>query len=91
MDKRSARLEKVGKRGVPMSNFRRFIPPVAAFLLALPAVGDQLPPDASYRPLPTQPLATVRAEDEAAKPEVMRQQQQLFEQRFDLSDRPSRA
>ena len=71
-----------------MSKFRRFIPPVAAFLLALPAVGDQLPPDASYRPLPTQPLATVRAEDEAAKPEVMRQQQQLFEQRFDLSDRP---
>ena len=33
-------------------------------------------------------LPTVRAEDEAAKPEVMRQQQQLFEQRFDLSDRP---
>ena len=72
-----------------MSRFRRLIPPVAAFLIALPAVGDQLPPDASYRPLPTQPLATVRAEDEAAKPEVMRQQQQLFEQRFDLSDRPT--
>jgi cytochrome c peroxidase len=71
-----------------MSRFRRLIPPVAAFLLTLPAVGDPLPPDASYRQLPTQPLATVRAEDEAAKPEVMRQQQQLFEQRFDLSDRP---
>ena len=55
-----------------MSRFRRLIPPVAAFLIALPAVGDPLPPDASYRPLPTQPLATVRAEDEAAKPEVMR-------------------
>ena len=74
-----------------MPRFRGLIPSVAAFLLALPAVGDQLPPDASYRPLPTQPLATIRAEDEAAKPEVMRQQQQLFEQRFDLSDRPSRA
>jgi hypothetical protein len=71
-----------------MHRFRRLIPPVTAFLLTLPAVGDQLPPDASYHPLPTQPLATVRAEDEAAKPEVMRQQQQLFEQRFDLSDRP---
>ena len=71
-----------------MSRFRGLIPPVAAFLLTLPAVGDPLPSDASYRQLPTQPLATVRAEDEAAKPEVMRQQQQLFEQRFDLSDRP---
>jgi cytochrome c peroxidase len=71
-----------------MSKFRSLIPPVATFLFALPAIGDQLPPDASYRPLPTQPLPTVRAEDEAAKPEVMRQQQQLFEQRFDLSDRP---
>jgi cytochrome c peroxidase len=33
-------------------------------------------------------LTTVRAADEAAKPEVMRQQQQVFEQRYDLSDRP---
>jgi cytochrome c peroxidase len=30
----------------------------------------------------------VRAADEAAKPEVTRQQQQVFEQRYDLSDRP---
>ncbi|HEY1895936.1 MAG TPA: hypothetical protein VGG62_06675 [Terracidiphilus sp.] len=33
-------------------------------------------------------MTTVRAADEAAKPEVMRQQQQVFEQRYDLSDSP---
>lgn len=67
---------------------KRMTPVVAAVLLGLPAVADQLPPDASYRPLPAQPLPTVRAEDEAAKPQVIHQQQQVFEQRYDLSDQP---
>src|SRR3954452_13678035 len=71
-----------------MARLRKLIPPVAALLIALPAVGDQLPPDASYRPLPTEPLTTVRAADEAAKPAVMGEQQQVFERRYDLSDRP---
>jgi hypothetical protein len=48
-----------------MTALRKSTPLVAALLLTLPAVGNPLPPDASYRPLPTQPLATVRAEDEA--------------------------
>ena len=67
---------------------KRLTPVVAAVLLGLPPVADQLPPDASYRPLPAQPLATVRAEDEAAKPHVKQQQQEVFEQRYDLSDHP---
>ncbi|MBV8577971.1 MAG: hypothetical protein JOZ58_23435 [Acetobacteraceae bacterium] len=72
-----------------MSAFLKSLPPVAAaLLLSLPVAADQLPPDASYRPLPTQPLATIRAEDEAAKPQVMQRQQEVFEQRYDLSDRP---
>ena len=89
MDKGTGKTSrKLGCRSVFRSRFRSLLPPAAAFLLTLPAVGDPLPPDASYRPLPTEPLATVRAADEAAKPEVMRQQQQVFEQRYDLSDRP---
>ncbi|MBV8456864.1 MAG: hypothetical protein JO122_09650 [Acetobacteraceae bacterium] len=72
-----------------MLKFLKWTPPVfAAALLSLSAVADQLPPDASYRPLPTQPVATVRAEDEAAKSPVMQRQQQVFEQRYDLSDQP---
>jgi cytochrome c peroxidase len=71
-----------------MRAIRKSVPLLAALLISLPTVADQLPPDASYRPLPTEPLGTVRAADEAAKPDVMRQQQQVFEQRLDLSDRP---
>jgi cytochrome c peroxidase len=66
--------------------------PVACALMAALAVSvasaDPLPPDATYRPLPTQPLSEVRASDEAAKPGVMQRQQQLFTRRYDLSDRP---
>jgi cytochrome c peroxidase len=72
-----------------MHQFPKCLAPViAAVLLSIPAAGDQLPPDASYRPLPTQPPATVRAEDESAKPQVMQRQQEVFEQRYDLSDHP---
>ena len=57
-------------------------------LAALAALADPLPPDASYRPLPTLPFGAVKANDEAAKPAVMQRQQTLLEQRYDLGDRP---
>ena len=52
------------------------------------AFAKSLPPDATYRPLPTQPLEVVRAIDEADKPQVMKRQADLLAQRYDLSDRP---
>lgn len=61
----------------------------AAATLALAAAAAQsLPPDASYRPLPTQPLDAVRAADEAQKAAVAQRQRALLEERYDLSDRP---
>ncbi len=59
-----------------------------ATVCGIGAFADPLPPDATYRPLPTQPLSTVRAADEAQKPEVMQRQRQVLEQRYDLTDRP---
>ncbi len=63
---------------------------VAGSILAYTATAfsDSLPPDASYRPLPTQPFSVVRATDEAQKPAVMRRQAELLQERYDLSDRP---
>jgi cytochrome c peroxidase len=40
-----------------------------------------LPPDATYRPLPTLPLDAIRALDEADKPKPMQRQMSLLEQR----------
>src|SRR5215210_2620738 len=57
-------------------------------LAAVPVLANPLPPDASYRPLPTLPFGAVKANDEAAKPAVMQRQQTLLEQRYDLGDRP---
>jgi cytochrome c peroxidase len=72
-----------------MSGFLRGILPVAgAILCSLTARADSLPPDATYRPLPTLPFDAVKANDEAQKPEVMQRQGSLLEQRYDLSDRP---
>src|SRR5436853_1775105 len=59
-----------------------------AGLAAVPVLADPLPPDASYRPLPTLPFAAVKANDEAAKSAVVQGQQALLEQRYDLSNRP---
>jgi cytochrome c peroxidase len=59
-----------------------------AVLGSLAALSDPLPPDATYRPLPTLPLSEVRANDEAQKPQVMQRQTDLLNQRYDLSDRP---
>ena len=52
------------------------------------ALAEPLPPDATYRPLPTQPFEVVKAVDEAEKPGVMQRQRALLEQRYDLADRP---
>ena len=72
-----------------MSVFLRRISPLAGVTLcSLAALADPLPPDASYRPLPTLPLPVVKANDEAAKPQVMQRQESLLEQRYDLSDHP---
>ena len=51
-------------------------------------LADPLPPDATYRPLPTLPLDVVRRNDEGAKPAVQRRQQNLLNERYDLADRP---
>jgi cytochrome c peroxidase len=72
-----------------MSGLLKGIPPVAGVALcSLAAIAEPLPPDSTYRPLPTQPLSVVRALDEADKPAVMQRQRDLLEQRYDLSDRP---
>jgi cytochrome c peroxidase len=63
-------------------------PLFGASFIALPATGDQLPLGLLLPSPPHEPPTTVRAADETAKPEVLRQQQQIFEQRYDLSDRP---
>jgi cytochrome c peroxidase len=76
-------------RVAEMPGFLRGAFVVAGIGLSVVAVAaDPLPPDASYRPLPTQPFATVKANDEAAKPAVAQRQQALLEQRYDLSNRP---
>jgi len=49
---------------------------------------DPLPPDATYRPLPTLPFNNVKANDEAARPQVMARQRALLMERYDLSDHP---
>lgn len=68
----------------------RKIAPFAAVLLcgASLALADPLPPQTSYRPLPTQPFDAIKSADEAAKPEVTRRQQAVFEERYDLGDHP---
>ena len=53
---------------------KQILPLAATFLLSLPAIADPLPPDASYRPLPTIPFDAVKANDEAEKPLVTQQQ-----------------
>jgi cytochrome c peroxidase len=57
-------------------------------LLAMAAIAGPLPPDATYRPLPTAPLDAVIKTDQAAKPQVMQRQRNLLAERYDLADRP---
>jgi cytochrome c peroxidase len=49
---------------------------------------DSLPPDATYRPLPTLPFNAAKAIDEAARPAILARQRALLSQRYDLSDHP---
>src|SRR3954470_19982904 len=72
-----------------MAPFTRCLLPAAGLLaLSLTAAADQLPPQLTYRPLPTQPFDAVRTADEAEKPAVEQRQRALLEERYDLSDRP---
>src|SRR5438270_13166679 len=59
-----------------------------ASVSAMIAAADPLPPSATYRPLPTLPLSAVKANDEAEKPQVTRDQQAVLNQRYDLSNNP---
>jgi hypothetical protein len=56
-----------------MSRYLKRIPSVAVagLLFGLTAAADSLPPDVSYRPLPTLPFEAIKALDEAGKPQVM--------------------
>jgi len=47
---------------------------------------DPLPPDVTYRPLPTLPFSRVKAADEAQKAAVMQRQSALLNARYDLSN-----
>ncbi len=60
----------------------------ATLASAFAAASDPLPPDLTYRPLPTQPFSTVKENDEAQKPAVMERQRALLERRYDLANRP---
>jgi hypothetical protein len=52
-----------------MSGLLKGIPPLAGVALcSLAAIAEPLPPGATYRPLPMQPLDVVKAIDEADKP-----------------------
>ncbi|MER9332249.1 cytochrome B6 [Mesorhizobium sp. M0488] len=56
--------------------------------VTLTAASDPLPPDLTYRPLPSLPFSAVKENDEAQKPAVMERQRNLLEDRYDLADRP---
>jgi cytochrome c peroxidase len=56
--------------------------------LAISASSDPLPPDTTYRPLPTRPLSEVRADDEAQKQQVMARQADLLNRRYELANQP---
>jgi len=73
-----------------------FATKAALFAVATSAItctavaADALPPDTSYRPLPTLPFSTVKANDEAQKAQVMQRQSALLQERYDLVNRPMR-
>jgi len=56
--------------------------------LGFAAASDPLPPDLTYRPLPSLPFSAVRENDEAQKPAVMQRQRKLLEERYELANRP---
>src|SRR5687768_5774379 len=71
--------------------YRTFTGAFSIFALAVSAFAQQpdpLPPDTSFRPLPTMPFTRAMEIDEALKPQVMERQRATLEARYDLSDRP---
>src|SRR4051812_35951328 len=72
-----------------MMHFAGHVAAVAGFsLVSLAALSDPLPPDTTYRPLPTMPFSAAMSNDQAAKPAVMRRQRDLLSARYDLGDNP---
>jgi hypothetical protein len=74
----------------------RFLKPglfIACIVLAAVSMlaADPLPPDITYRPLPTLPFSAVKANDEAQKPNVLQRQASTLRDRYDLANRPSSA
>ena len=69
-------------------SMRRALTIVAIAALPHLAGSDPLPPDMTYRPLPTMPLSEVRPIDEAQKPAVMERQRAMLADRYDLADNP---
>jgi cytochrome c peroxidase len=71
-----------------MTRWPLFVSAPLLVALGAMALADPLPPDATYRPLPTAPLDAVIKTDRAAKPAVQARQRALLEARYDLADRP---
>lgn len=63
---------------------------LGAAAVTLSAASDPLPPDLTYRPLPSLPFSAVKENDEAQKPAVIERQRKLLESRYNLADRPIR-
>ncbi len=73
-----------------MATWRRiavFTAPAAAALAIAAQAADPLPPDTTYRPLPTQPFSVVKRQDEQSKAQTMQRQATLLSDRYDLSNR----
>src|SRR5688572_313030 len=85
---RSDSLGSVARRSLTMKSLVTVITLIVGTGIAVVAGADALPPDATYRPLPTAPLDAVIKTDQAAKPQVMQRQRSLLAARYDLSDRP---
>jgi cytochrome c peroxidase len=80
---------RVDREETTMPRFPKRAPIACAVLMATAAWAvDPLPPDTTYRPLPTQPFSEVKRQDEAAKAAVMRRQAATLEQRYDLANHP---
>jgi cytochrome c peroxidase len=71
-----------------MKNVSTLLAAATLVFAPIAALADPLPPDATYRPLPTAPLDAVIKSDQAAKPAVQQRQRTLLEQRYDLANRP---
>jgi cytochrome c peroxidase len=72
-----------------MSAFAKILPLAffSASSLAPVVLADPLPPDATYRPLPTRPFSEVKLDDETQKPKVMQRQNATLNERYDLSNK----